>query len=230
MKAMILSGGRGKRLRPVTDTIPKSLIRINNKPLIEWKINYLKKFGIKDIIICSGYKGKKIENYISKKNNFGCNIEYSIETTPLGTAGAIKKAIKNIVDDSFIVLNGDIITNINLKKMMAKPNCIAAIELRTNYGTMKIKNNKIIQFNEKTDVKNIWMNGGIYHLSTDIIKILPAKGSIEGIVFPKLAKKNSLNTVKFKNVLWRSIDSHKDVETCSKEMIQKKYMEFISKR
>jgi len=229
MKAMILSGGRGKRLRPVTDTIPKPLIRINNKPLIEWKINYLKKFGIRDIIICSGYKGKKIENYISKKNNFGCNIEYSIETTPLGTAGAIKKAIKNIVDDSFIVLNGDIITNINLKKMMAKPNCIAAIELRTNYGTMKIKNNKIIQFNEKTDVKNIWMNGGIYHLSTDITKILPAKGSIEGIVFPKLAKKNSLNTVKFKNVLWRSIDSHKDVETCSKEMIQKKYMKFILK-
>jgi len=128
------------------------------------------------------------------------------------------------------VLNGDIITNINLKKMMVKTNSIAAIELRTNYGTMKIKNNKILQFNEKTDVKDTWMNGGIYHLNTDIAKILPVKGSIEGIVFPKLAKKNSLNTVKFKNVLWRSIDSHKDVETCSKEMVQKKYMKFISKR
>ena len=101
MKAMILSGGRGKRLRPVTDTIPKPLIKINGKPLIEWKINYLKKFGIKDIIICSGYKGKKIENYIKKKKNFGCNIEYSVETSPLGTGGAIKKAIKNIVDESF---------------------------------------------------------------------------------------------------------------------------------
>ena len=71
---------------------------------------------------------------------------------------------------------------------------------------------------------------GNYHLSTDITKILPAKGSIEGIVFPKLAKKNSLNTVKFKNVLWRSIDSHKDIETCTNEMIQKKYTKFISKR
>ena len=111
--------------------------------MIEWKINYLKKFGIKDIIICSGYKGKKIESYIKKKNNFGCNIEYSVEILPLGTGGAIKKAIKNIVDDSFIVLNGDIITNINLKKMMMNPNSIAAIELRTNYGTMKIKNDKI---------------------------------------------------------------------------------------
>ncbi len=218
MKAMILSGGRGKRLRPVTDTIPKPLIKINGKPLIEWKINYLKKFGIRDIIICSGYKGKKIENYIT------------VETSPLGTGGAIKKAAKNIVDDSFIVLNGDIITNINLKKILIKSNSIAAIELRTNYGTMKIKNNKILQFNEKTDVKDTWMNGGIYHLNTDIAKILPRKGSIEEIVFPKLAKKNSLNTVKFKNVLWRSIDSHKDVETCSKEMIQKKYMKFISKR
>ena len=128
------------------------------------------------------------------------------------------------------MLNGDIITNINLKKMMIKSNSIAAIELRTNYGTMKIKNNKILQFNEKTDVKDTWMNGGIYHLNTNIAKILPTNGSIEGIVFPKLAKKNSLNTVKFKNVLWRSIDSHKDVEICSKEMIQKKIYEIYFKK
>ena len=67
MKAMILSGGRGKRLRPVTDTIPKPLIKINGKPLIEWKINYLKKFGIKDIIICSGYKGKRLRIILRKK-------------------------------------------------------------------------------------------------------------------------------------------------------------------
>ena len=113
---------------------------------------------------------------------------------------------------------------------MVKSNSVAAIELRTNYGTMKIKNDKIIQFNEKTDVENVWMNGGIYHLSTSIGKILPRKGSLESIVFPKLAKKNSLHTVKFKNVLWRSIDSHKDIETCTREMIQKNYIKFISKR
>ena len=65
--ALILCAGYGKRLNPVTINKPKPLIKINGKPLIEWKINYLKKFGIKDIIICSGYKGKKIENYIKKK-------------------------------------------------------------------------------------------------------------------------------------------------------------------
>ena len=95
MKALILAGGRGKRLRPITDKIPKPLILINNTPLIERSIKYLKKFGINDIIICSGYKSKQIENFLKKKRNFNCKIEFSIEKTPLGTAGAIKKATDN---------------------------------------------------------------------------------------------------------------------------------------
>jgi len=185
---MILSGGRGKRLRPVTDTIPNPLIKINGKPLIEWKINYLKKFGIKDIIICSGYKGNKIKNYIKKKKNFGCNIEYSVETSPLGTGGAIKKAIKNIVDDSFIVLNGDIITNINLKKMMVKTNSIAAIELRTNYGTMKIKNNKIENVKKFINVK-------LYGAKLSIVIAPSRKGAInitKNLLLSKAIKLKSL--------------------------------------
>ena len=78
MKALILAGGRGKRLRPITDKIPKPLILINNTPLIERSIKYLKKFGINDIIICSGYKSKQIENFLKKKRNFNCKIELSI--------------------------------------------------------------------------------------------------------------------------------------------------------
>ena len=70
MKAMILSGGRGKRLRPLTDTIPKPLIKINGIPLIEWSIKYLKKFGITEIILCTGYRSKQIENHLNKKNRF----------------------------------------------------------------------------------------------------------------------------------------------------------------
>mgnify|MGYP001468291665 CR=1 FL=1 len=94
---------------------------------------------------------------------------------------------------------------------------------------MKIKNNKIIQFNEKISVENIWMNPGIYHLSTDIIKILPTKGSLEDIIFPKLAKKNLLRTVKFKNALWHSIDSYKDIDVCSKDIKSKKYSKYFKK-
>ena len=74
MKALILAGGRGKRLRPITDNIPKSLIQINKMPLIERSIKYLKKFGIDEIIVCSGYRGKKIEDFLERKKNFGCKI------------------------------------------------------------------------------------------------------------------------------------------------------------
>ena len=227
MKALILAGGRGKRLRPLTDKIPKPLILINNLPLIERSVKYLKKFGINDIIICSGYKSKQIENFLKKKKNFNCKIEFSIERSPLGTAGAIKKATQKISDDSFVVINGDIITNIDLRKILKKPNTIAANELKTKFGTMEIKNSKIIAFNEKSDVEDVWMNPGVYHLSSEIRKILPKKGSLESIVFPKLAKNNLLHTVKFKNVLWHSIDSHKDIELCSNDIKLKKYSKFF---
>ena len=227
MKAIILAGGRGKRLRPITDKIPKPLILIDNIPLIERSIKYLKKFGINEIIICSGYRSKQIETFLKKNKNFNCKIEFSVEKTPLGTGGAIRKAMEKISDESFVVINGDVITNINLKNILSKPNTIASNELKTQFGTMEIKNNKIIKFNEKIDVENVWMNPGIYHLSSEIKKLLPKRGSIEGDVFPKLAKKKCLHTKKFKNVLWHSIDSHKDIEICSYEMKSKRYSKFF---
>ena len=227
MKAIILAGGRGKRLRPITDKIPKPLIPINNKPLIERTIKYLKKYGITEIIISSGYKSNLIEKFLKKKKNFGCEIIFSIEKTPLGTGGAVKKALRFVDEESFVVLNGDIVTNIDLKKILKKPNTIAANELKTKFGTMDIRNNKILKFNEKKDVSDVWMNPGIYHLSKNIEKIIPRKGSLEGIVFPKMAKNNTLETIKFKNALWFSIDSHKDIEECSKEIKSKKYSKYF---
>ena len=227
MKAIILAGGRGKRLRPITDKIPKPLIPINNKPLIERTIKYLKKYGITEIIISSGYKSNLIEKFLRKNKNFGCEIIFSIEKTPLGTGGAIKKALKHVKDESFLVLNGDIVTNIDLKKILKKSNTIAANELKTKFGTMNIKNNKILKFNEKKDVTDVWMNPGIYHLSKDIERLIPKKGSLEGIVFPKMVKNKTLETVKFKNALWFSIDSHKDIEECSKEIKSKKYSKYF---
>ena len=227
MKAIILAGGRGKRLRPITDKIPKPLIPINNMPLIERTIKYLKKYGISEIIISSGYKSTQIEKFLKKNKNFGCEIIFSNEKTPLGTGGAIKKALKHVNEKTFLVLNGDIVTNIDLKKILKKPNTIAANELKTKFGTMDIKNNKILKFNEKKDVTDVWMNPGIYHLSKDIEKLIPKKGSLEGIVFPKMTKNKTLETVKFKNVMWFSIDSHKDIEECSKEIKSKKYSKYF---
>ena len=214
MKAIILSGGKGERLKPITDYIPKPLIPINNVPILEWQIRYLKKFGINDIILSIGYKYDLIENFLKSKN-LGATITFSVEKSPLGTGGAIKKAGKFIKDKSFFVINGDTITNIDLRKLKSKINSIAAIELRTRFGILVTKRDKVYRFNEKKEINDLWMNAGIYHLSKDIIKDLPIKGNIENTTFPKYAKKGKLNIVKFKNVKWYSIDSYKDMEECS---------------
>ena len=217
MKAIILAGGRGKRLKPVTDYIPKPLVPIKNIPIIEWQIRYLKKFGIREVIICTGYKADMIESYLSMKK-LGMKIKFSIEKTPLGTGGAIKKAGKWINDKSFFVINGDTITNIDLDKLVSKKNSIAAIELRTKYGILETESDKIINFREKKEISDTWMNAGIYHLQKDVLKKLPIKGDIEKTVFPDYAKKGLLNTIKFKNVEWFSVDSFKDMEECSERV------------
>ncbi|MDA8720736.1 nucleotidyltransferase family protein [Nitrosopumilus sp.] len=214
MKAIILAGGRGKRLRPITDYVPKPLIPINNIPIIEWQIKYLKKFGISEVIICSGYKTEMIENYLKNKK-LGIKITFSIENKPLGTGGAIKKAAKKIKDKSFLVINGDIITNIDLKKLFKKDNSIAAIQLRTKFGILQTVDDKIIKFDEKKEISDLWMNAGIYHLNKDTVKELPNVGDIEKTLFPKFAKKEKLFTIKFRNTLWYSIDSFKDMEESS---------------
>ena len=214
MKAIILAGGRGKRLRPITDYVPKPLIPIKNIPIIEWQIKYLKKFGISEIIVCSGYKTKMIENYLNNKK-LGIKITFSVEDKPLGTGGAIKKAGKKIKDRSFLVINGDTITNIDLKKLIKKNNAIAAIQLRTKFGILQTDKNKIIKFDEKKEIENLWMNAGIYHLNKETLKELPTVGDIEKTLFPDYAKKEKLTTIKFTNSKWYSIDSFKDMEECS---------------
>lgn len=217
MKAIILAGGRGKRLKPITDYVPKPLVPIKNIPIIEWQLKYLEKFGINEVIICTGYKQEMIKNYLDAKK-IGMKIYYSIEKSPLGTGGAIKKAAKMIKDNSFFVINGDIITNIDLKKLSKIDNSIAAVELRTKFGILETKDDKITKFKEKKEISNLWMNAGLYHLQTKILKDLPNKGDIEKTVFLDYAKKDKLHIVKFKNVKWYSVDSFKDMEESSSEI------------
>jgi len=218
VKAIILAGGRGKRLKPITDYVPKPLIPLKNVPIIEWQIKYLKKFKVDEIIICTGYKTEMIEHFLDTKDNFGIKICFSIEKIPLGTGGAIKQAGRLIKDDSFFVLNGDTITNIDLRKLQKKANSIAAIELRTKFGIMETVDDKVIKFREKKEITNVWMNAGIYHLQKKLLKDLPKKGDIEKTVFPDYAQKQMLNTVKFKNAKWYSVDSFKDMEECALEV------------
>lgn len=222
MQAIILAGGLGSRLKPITDYVPKPLIPINNIPLIEYQIRQLRKFKINQFVICTGYKTDQIQNYLKHKNNFDSKIQYSIEKTPLGTGGAIKKAAKMIKDKSFLVLNGDIISTIDVRKLYSHKNAIALIELRTKFGTVDLDDSKITRFQEKKPLTNIWMNAGIYHLSKDIIPFLPSKGAIEETAFRRFAKDGKLTGIRFKDAFWHSIDSHKDLDDCSKALKGKK--------
>src|SRR5574340_291266 len=227
VKALILSGGIGKRLRPITDYLPKPLVPIDSIPIIEWQIRYFKKFGIKDFVICTGYRSDQIADHLSQKN-LNVNIQFSIEKTPLGTGGAIKNASKFLDEDAFYVINGDVLTNLDLKKLKIQKNSIAVVPLRTAFGIVHLHGNKIEKFEEKPMLANYWINAGLYYLGKDIVKLLPKVGNIETHVFQKLATMNNLHAIKYEKVFWHSIDSHKDIEECAKEMKAIKYDNFLS--
>ena len=222
MKAVILAGGRGKRLRPVTDYIPKPLVPINNIPILEWQIKHIKRFEIiNEIIVCSGYMSSMIENYLSAKDH-GIKIRMSVEDSPLGTGGAIKKTrgLMDDADESFVVLNGDIITDIDIGVLASKKNSIASVKLRTNFGIVDVADDDstITGFKEKGAIPGLWMNAGVYHLEIKTLDDLPDCGDIEKTVFPTYANKGLLYTVKFADAKWYSIDSFKDMEECAKYM------------
>jgi NDP-sugar pyrophosphorylase family protein len=226
VKAILLSGGFGKRLKPLTDYLPKPLIPICNYPIIEWQIQYFKKFGIKDIIVCAGYKADQVIKYLESKN-LGVNVEYSIETKPLGTAGAIKKASKRIDTEDFFVINGDVLTNIDLDKLKTHSNSVAVIPLRTSFGIVHLDGTRVERFEEKPEMHDSWMNAGVYYLNKNIIKYLPKNGNLESVTFQLLAESGSLHAIKYDKVFWKSIDSYKDMEECELLIKTNKYEKFI---
>lgn len=226
MKALILSGGFGKRLRPITDYLPKPLVPIDGIPIIEWQIRYFKKFGIKEFVICTGYRSDQISDYLSNKN-FKISVQFSIEKKPLGTGGAIKNARKFLDGDDFYVINGDVMTNLDLKKLKSQKNTIAVVQLRTGFGIVHLMGNKVERFEEKPKLPNHWINAGLYYLENDVIKLLPTIGNIETTTFPKLASIGNLHAIKYEKVFWRSIDSHKDIEECTTEMNAIRYDRFL---
>jgi len=119
MKVVILAGGYGKRLRPMTDKTPKPLLPVSGKPILFWQIKWLKHFGLKEIILCVGHLKERIIEEIGDGEKYGVNVEYAIEEKPLGTGGALKNAEKILSEeDRFLMVNGDILTDLNPLKVI----------------------------------------------------------------------------------------------------------------
>ena len=218
MDALILAGGTGSRLRPITDHIPKSLVPIRGMPIIEWQIRYLAHHKVDKIIVCAGYRDDQIRGFVKARGNMGQTIAFSTESSPLGTGGAIKKAESLVRGSSALVINGDVITDVDLGMMVKSVDSIAAVPLRTKYGILNISGDTVSRFSEKKEVDGLWMNAGIYHLSRKTMRAMPKTGNAESTIFPKLASSSKLCAVKFAHARWHSIDSYKDLDECASKI------------
>lgn len=226
MITVILAGGLGKRLRPLTSDRPKPMIQINKTPIIELQVKWLKKFGITDIIVLVGHLREKIKHHLADGKKFGVNISYIEENVPLGTGGALKNAKDHIIqngnsDSGFFVINGDILTNLDPFTISEKGSMtLALVPLKSTFGIVETNGDLVSKFVEKPYIEDRWVNAGVYYFSNDIFDYLPDNGNLETVTLPMLVEKQKLKAKKFSNNYWRSIDSHKDVDEASKEIEQ----------
>lgn len=223
MKAIILAGGIGTRLRPLSCTRPKLLFPILNKPLLDSTLERLAQTCVDGVILAVKYMAEVfMQRYGESK--YGINISYSIEKKPMRTGGAIKYAEELIGHkEPFLVLNGDIFTTIDYTALLKKhkeTNAVATIALYkvedpSRYGTVKLtENNQVTQFIEKAPREKApsnLINAGVYVLSPEIFKYIPSGRpvSIEHEVFPKLAKEGKLFGHEFKEI-WIDIGKPAD--------------------
>ena len=196
--AIILAGGLGTRLRPLTEKTPKPLLPIKNQPMIEHIIRNMKHYGVKNVILSVGYKADLIKDYFGDGSAFGLNISYSIETKPLGTGGAIKQAAKNITKPFFLAW-GDNLMDINFNMMYKDylrdaPLITMALTPREdveNFGVATLDGSKIVGFVEKPkreDTPSNLINAGAFVMDPECLKILPeGQSSIEKDCFEKMA-------------------------------------------
>lgn len=219
MKAIILAGGLGSRLRPLTNSTPKPLLPVAGKPIIQWQIEWLKNAGVEDFVLSVGHLAEKVQAVMGDGAALGVSIGYAIEREPLGTAGALRNAMKEgSVNEPFYAGNGDVLTDLDPRRcegMRSGQGLLAAlalVPLPSPYGIIEAEDNGLVTaFREKPLLPH-WINAGFYSLSQDVFDYLPEKGSLERDVFPALVRKGLLGGARLHPRFWRSVDTHKDLE------------------
>ncbi|MGB9856657.1 MAG: sugar phosphate nucleotidyltransferase [Dictyoglomaceae bacterium] len=203
MKALILAGGKGVRLLPLTKILPKPMLPIANRPFLHYIIDLLKHYGIKEIVLSLGYKSEEIKKYFEDGEKFGVKIYYVEESFPLGTAGAIKNA-ESFFEDTFLIFNGDIMTDINLEHLInfhknKKPLVTIAltkVDDPSSYGVIELDNEgkikKFIEKPKKEEAPTNFINAGIYVFEKEIFNFIPSgrEVSLEREIYPLLLKEN----------------------------------------
>lgn len=183
-RAVVLAGGKGVKLRPYTYEVPKPLLPIKSRPILEYLIEKLKEAEIREIVLCIGYLGEKIKEYFSDGKRFGVKIYYNQEKEALGTGGALKKAKHLLKNQSFLLVHGDILTNLAIKDLInfhknESTVGTAALTLVKNplpFGQLKLHGTKIVGFYSKTkkgEEESYLVNAGVYIFNREIFHFFP---------------------------------------------------------
>lgn len=201
--AVILAGGVGTRLQPITFEIPKPLVLVHDRTLLEHQFDLFKKFGIKSLVLSIGYKGEKIKHAIGDGRRFGVNVSYVEEPKALGTAGPLRLA-KAFLTETFITTNSDELKEIDLHDMYLfhKENkalvtiALTTVDNPSMYGVARMQGGKILEFVEKPKKDNTpsnLINSGLYMMEPEVLNYVGEGHSmLEKDVFPKLAHEGKL--------------------------------------
>jgi len=233
MKAVILAGGKGTRLRPFTYMIPKPLMPIGEQPIIEIILRQLKNNGFNDIIISTGYKENLIRMFLNGADKkYGLNIKYSNENEPLGTVGSLS-LIRDELNDDFILMNGDTLCTVNYNELMEyhkKSNNMATItlckkDIKIDFGVVQLEgNNNIVNYIEKP-THSYFVSIGVYVFKPDVLKYIP-DGRLD---FPDLVKILIKNNEKVGGYIfdgyWQDIGRSEDYMKANEEF-EKIYEKF----
>ncbi len=223
--ALTIAGGRGERLRPLTDNRPKPMVEINGKPIIGYQVDWMRAQGVTDVVFLTGYMGGMIQDHFGDGSEYGINAHYSMEKTPLGRGGALKQGLSLVPKDvnNVLVANGDIITNQPLKpieKLHEESGAIGTMMLvpyPSQYGVVESNDQNVVtNFIEKGSLP-FWINGGVYLFNRQIESMLPDIGDHETSTFQDLAKNGRLSVYR-SDMVWMSIESPKDLTDISAQI------------
>ena len=223
-KVVLMVGGLGTRLRPLTEHTPKPMLKVGNKPILETIILNFKKYGFTDIILSVSYMSEVIEEYFKDGKEFGVNIEYIHEDKRMGTAGSLS-LVREKLTESFFVMNGDLLTNVNFSHMMdyhLHKNAMATMGIReydfqVPYGVVNVKDEDILSIEEKP-LHKFFVSAGIYALDNKILDFIPNDEFYDmPTLFEKMIEQN-LKTVSFPiREYWLDIGRMEEFEKANNE-------------
>lgn len=178
-KVVLMVGGLGTRLRPLTENTPKPMLKVGNKPILQTIVEKFAEYGYTNIVMCVNYKSHVIQDYFGNGSMFGVNIEYVLEEQRMGTAGALG-ILKERPTEPFFVMNGDLLTNVNFEHLhnyhiannSVGTMCVREYDFQVPYGVVNIENSRILSIEEKP-VHKFFVSAGIYMLSPDILEHIP---------------------------------------------------------